>query len=359
MQIHHQSWMLLLLSLFVAKTSTSQMNVSVSGEQLREGQSDCFPGLFYDEQCNSCLCLNATLFGYGILCQGNQTQQQQQLLCISSDWKNPEQVIGGLCPYVTPENFTIPQKKRNGQDEMNLLICHGLNRNQTLCGKCAVNYSLAINTYDFQCLPSSQCSTKSILTYALSTFVPLTFFYMLIFILQINVAVSYMFPYVIFAQTVCVFFLPLQGSMLTVFKNFKVVEILTKLLISSYSIWTLDVLTLFMPPICINDQIDNALAISLQYIIAVYPLLMILMSYVFVQLYDHNFKLVIWAVYPVVKCLSTLHVRVDPISSLLSTFATFFFLSFSRMGLPSARCLFTMQQWITLGPNTFHMHCWL
>ena len=236
MQVCRLFLMLLLLPIFLAKTAMSQVNVSVSGEQLDEGQSDCFPGLFYEKQYNSCVCQNATLFRYGIVCQGNQTQLFQLLLCISSDWKNPEQVTGGVCPYVISENFTLPQWKRSGPNDMNLLICHGLNRNQTLCGKCAVNYSLAINAYDFRCLPSSQCSIINILAYALSTSVPLTFFYMLIFIFQIKVAVSYMFPYVIFAQTVCVFILPLQGSMLIVFKNFKVVEILTKLLISSYSV---------------------------------------------------------------------------------------------------------------------------
>ena len=331
------------LTPFLIQVTTSHLSLPSSSEQLHvvdlEGQDDCFPGLVYDQQCNTCSCVDATLFGYGIVCQGNQTRQWQTSFCISSDWKNPDQVVGGVCPYFPPEDFALPRWKKSTPEDMNSLFCDGLNRNRTLCGKCAVNYSLAINTYDFRCLPSSQCKSENILILILSTFGPLTAFYVLVFLLQVNVAASYMFSYVLYAQTVSLFSISIQNGLFLAFKSLGVAKILTQLLISSYNIWTLDILTIFMPPICINDEIGTALAISLQYIIALYPLLMILLSYLLVELYDRNFRVVVYALLPVRKCLSLLHVRFDPISSLLTTFATFFFLSFSRMTITSLMLL--------------------
>ena len=55
---------------------------------------------------------------------------------------------------------------------------------------------------------------------------------------------------------------------------------------------------------------------------------MILLSYFLFNLYDRHFRVVIWTFLPIKKCLSILHVRVDPTLFLLTTFATFFFLSF-------------------------------
>ena len=327
------------LSSLLAKVITSHSSPPSSSGPFAETQSDCFPGLVYDQRCNACSCVNATLFGEGILCQGNQTRPWPMSFCITSDWKNPDQVIGGVCPYFPQENFALPQWKQSTPEDMNNLYCYGLNRNQTLCGKCAVNYSLAINSYDFRCLPSSQCKSESILLFLLSTLGPLTAFYTLVFVLQLNVATSYMFTYVLFAQTVSLFVIPIQDRMFLAFKSFEIGKVLTQILISSYSIWTLDVLTIFMPPICINEDIGNVTAISFQYIIALYPLLLILLSYLFVELYDRNFRVVVYILLPIRKCLSSMHIKVDPISSLLTTFATFFFLSFSRMTIISLMLL--------------------
>ena len=329
----------LFLTPFLAKVAASHSSLPSSSQQWAENQDDCFPGLVYDQQCNTCSCVNATLFGYAIVCEGNQTRQWQMSFCISSDWKNPEQVIGGVCPYFPPEHFSLPQWKKSTPEDMNTLFCHGLNRNQTLCGKCAVNYSLAINSYDFQCLPSSECKIENILIFVLSTFGPLTAFYVLVFLLQVNVAASYTFTYVLFAQSVSLFLVPIQYRLLLAFKSLGIARLFTQLLISSYNFWNLDILTIFMPPICINDEIRNALAISLQYVTALYPLLMILLSYLLVELYDRNFRVVVYILLPVRKCLSLLHVRLDPNSSLLTTFATFFFLSFSRMTITSLMLL--------------------
>ena len=64
-----------------------------------------------------------------------------------------------------------------------------------------------------------------------------------------------------------------------------------------------------------------------------YTLLMILLSYIMVD------RIVVWMFLPIKYCLSSLRVKFDPISSLLTTFATFFFLSFCKMTITSLMLL--------------------
>ena len=338
MQVFQPLIALVILAPFLFQATLNQITHSTSGDQLLQSQNVCFPGLFYSAQYNTCDCLNATRFGEGIVCQTNEGTLRELFFCVTSDSKNPEQVVGGTCPYQLRENLTLPTFKPS-QEEMNDMFCGQFNRNCTLCGKCAENYSLVINSYDYQCTPSSRCSSWNVVLYLISSLGPITAFYVLIFILQVNVAASYMFPFVLYAQTVTLYILHIQTGLLLAFKSLTVAEIFTKILISSYSIWILDVLTLFMPPICISNGIDNVLAISFQYLIALYPLLMIMVSYFLVELYDRNFRVVVWMFFPIKKCLSSFHVKVDLISSLLTTFATFFFLSFSRMTITSLMLL--------------------
>ena len=329
----------LLLGLLLANASMSQgPMLSSSGEGLANSQNDCFPGLIYHPQHNTCICMSATLFGGGVMCQTNQAKVQKMSFCITSDWKNTNQVVGGVCPYILPETAIIPEWKLPEED-MNSLSCKNLNRTQTLCGKCAENYSLVINSYTFQCLPSKMCKSREIAAFLLSTFGPLTIFYCIIFLLRVNVAASYMFPYVYFAQTVSLYIVHIQNGLLIAFKAVKIAETFTKILVSFNNLWILDVLTLFMPSICVNEKIGNAQAISFQYIIALYPLLMILLSYLMVECYNRNCRIVVWMFLPIKNCLSSFHVKVDRISSLLTTFATFFFLSFSRMTIISLMLL--------------------
>ena len=334
-----QHFMIQLLVPLIIQLAMGQGTLPSSGEPLDSTNEDCFPGLTYIAESDTCMCMNEMLFGEGIMCQTSPGKLSPFFFCITSDWEDPDQVVGGVCPYHPPKDQIVLPQLKPSQEEMNSLFCQDSNRSQTLCGKCADNYGLSINTYDFECLPSSQCKTENILLYLLSTFGPLTVFYCLIFLLQVNIAASYLFPYVTFAQTVSLYIIYVQKGLLLAFNSYTMAETFNKILISLYSIWTLDVLTIFMPPICINEQLSSPQAISLQYIIALYPLLMILLSYLMVELYDRNYRIVVWMFLPIKKCLLLLHVKLDPISSLLTTFATFFFLSFTRMTIISLMLL--------------------
>ena len=68
------NYAVLLSTLLLENTVLSQMALPSSAEQLAEDRYDCFPGLVYNQQYNACQCVNATLFGEGIVCQTNQAK---------------------------------------------------------------------------------------------------------------------------------------------------------------------------------------------------------------------------------------------------------------------------------------------
>ena len=92
------------------------------GEELAEGQNDCFPGLVYDQKYNAYLFVNATLLDEGIAFQTNKAKVEPIDVCITSDWKNTDQVVGGVCPYIPPKSASTPEWKVLKED-MNSLSC--------------------------------------------------------------------------------------------------------------------------------------------------------------------------------------------------------------------------------------------
>ena len=233
------AFLFLAAMLVIASVGNKVTAQSPSGEEdFSNSQNDCFPGMFYNRQYNAYFCVNTSLFGKGVMCQTNEAIVRHMPFCITSDWKISNQVVEGVCRYQPPQKAVILGQKLSTREEMNSLSCKALNWNETLCGKCANNYSLVINSYTIHCELSTMCKSQNIKAFLLSTFGPLTLFYCVIFLFQVNVAVSYMFTYVLFAQSVSLCVLQIQNGLLIVLQEVELAEILTSVFLSTiFGIW--------------------------------------------------------------------------------------------------------------------------
>ena len=90
-----------------------------------------------------------------------------------------------------------------------------------------------------------------------------------------------------------------------------------------YSIWNLDLFRSIHPPFCIHPHMSALQIVSLDYIIAVYPMIMVLLTYTMVYLHD-RFFVAIWLSRPVYACLR--HLRKEWNIS-IGAFATMLLLS--------------------------------
>ena len=94
---------------------------------------------------------------------------------------------------------------------------------------------------------------------------------------------------------------------------------------SIYGIWNLDFFRPFYSDLCLGIGILPTLA--LDYVIAVYPLLLMIISYLLIVLYDRNYRVVTIMWRPFRLLFSIIRRHWDIKTSVIDAFATFLFLS--------------------------------
>lgn len=207
--------------------------------------------------------------------------------------------------------------------DLNEVMCgRRFNRNGTLCGKCREGYYPLAYSYNVSCV---QCPGQRYhwWTFALAAFLPLTIFYFVVLFFEINITSSHLHGYVFYSQMI--------SSPIMVRAVFSDVtskpksEAALKWVVSFYGIWNLDFFRSFDLNICLGTGTLETLA--LDFIVGAYPLVLMALSYVLIELHDRNFKplVVTWKPFRILFGLVRKNWEVR--TSLIDAFATFFLLS--------------------------------
>ena len=96
-------------------------------------------------------------------------------------------------------------------------------------------------------------------------------------------------------------------------------------------IWSLDSLRSVIPPFCVSSRIKTVHALALEYIVAFYPISLILVTYACIKLHDNNFRPVVWLWKPFHRHFVHFRRRWDAKASIVNAFTTFLLLSFSKI----------------------------
>ena len=245
------------------------------------------------------------------------------------------QALVGLCPYAVPnasllENLytTLPKNL----SVLNQFMCDGLNRTSLLCSHCQDGLTLAAMSYHRKCIQCTSSDTKKgIALFLFLTFVPTTLFFILVMVCSIDIASGPMNAVLTIVQVILAEVNPNPYDF--VFKSSSPFSYYpTIFLLTFYGIWNLDFFRYVLPPFCISESLSNLQADALDYVIAVYPLLLIFVTYICVELYDNKYRLmvILWEPFKGVfhsKCFKDLNVKY----SLIATFATFLQLVYTRI----------------------------
>ena len=154
--------------------------------------------------------------------------------------------------------------------ELNNYMCDHLNREGQLCGKCKENYGIPVYSYDLKCV---HCSTSPFnwVKYILAAFLPLTVSFVLVVCCRLSATSPKLLVFVSISQFVS------AGVnvrvLLVVTESYPIVSKLTRIILTLYGIWNLDFFRTLLPHICVNVNTPQALA--LDYAIAVYPLILL------------------------------------------------------------------------------------
>ena len=251
------------------------------------------------------------------------------------------QLVTGECVYYASaidlfqdvDYFSLP-KNYTQIDEK---ICKPLNRTGVLCGRCVDGFAPAVNSKHFQCVNcTSGIQYYSWVLYILTEYVPITILLIIVILFNISVTSGPGNAFVFFAQIISsTFSVESDGTV-----NYQLVTraagTIQLVYTSLYDIWNLN----FFDSIpgwqyCLSPNLNSLQIRGLEYLTAVYPLILLGIILLIIVLYERQIKIVVWMLKPLLY-LARFRRRWSFKRSIIDAFATFLVLSFTKFAIISA-----------------------
>ena len=230
-------------------------------------------------------------------------------------------------------------------------------REGTLCGRCEDGYSVAINSLYLSCVSCNETTIAIGWTILMALeFFPVTVMVILIAIVNVNLNQGSFNAFILFCQmsTVSFHWTPLQWLFMDCTDFYKYSDKYAELLnlfIYSLSIWNLDFINFLGESnlskgyysICISHSTTPLGAISFWYLIALYPLFLLIVFYVCIVLYEKGYRCVVFFIRPVHRVLARFWRMFKIQPSLTHTVASVYTLCFTLLTTVSIKILFPIQ----------------
>ena len=301
------------------------------------GQLNLFPvGDLTDEECpiwfvwenGSCHCGNDL---NGVVMCDSDTKELSIMDCYClTDYYTAE---GTIFPLVGSCIFNCVNHTKNGYVAIYHTApsnCASLKRQGTLCGQCMDGYVVPAYSYKFECV---QCESEvnGWGLYVVIAFLPLTIFIIIILVFRVNVLSPKLYTFVYAAQIVSMpAFVKIILYYLSLRNSVQFVRIPVVMVLTFYGIWNLDFLRVnVLPDICINAIPLHILV--LDYLVAIYPMLLLAMMYTIVEVYNSGFKpfLCVWR--PFHHFFARFRRQWGIQTTIMDAFVTFFLLSTTKL----------------------------
>ena len=261
-------------------------------------------------------CSEDGLYNYAVLdCYCVTYNLEESLVqagkCIFNCVNNTKDNIGELY-HPLPQNGTI----------LNKTECADMNRIGALCGRCQDNHYPLAYSFSLACVQCHHIHWNWA-RYIMAVYLPLTLFYLIVLFFKVNVVSGHLHHVVFISQAMS---LPALSRILyqSVQKQ-PAYFISAKVFLSLYGIWNLDFFRPFYSDLCLGIGVLPTLA--LDYVIAVYPLLLMIISYLLIVLYDRNYRVVSMLFRPFLALFSLFKKNWDIRTSVIDAFTSFFLLS--------------------------------
>ena len=286
----------------------------------------------YSEDCECGKSLDGTVY-----CDSTKAVFLFSRFCMAYNERVGEEVVG-RCPYTytlftdrNVSNVGLYVKLPPTVDQLETFMCDRLNREGFFCGKCKESYGYPMYPDFLKCV---ECDPKdhvrNWLLYVVISYVPLTVFLMLVVCLRISVTSAPMNAFIFISQIIShpPFLRGFSHTIDTTFLSHGA-RMFMKFLLSLYSLWNLNFFTTLIPHFCLpNQKVSNV--ISLTFLVALYPLLLLFLIYVLIELHSRNFKVIVWLWKPFIVCYARFRRKWDIRASIIDAFATFLLLSFVK-----------------------------
>ena len=273
------------------------------------------------------------------LLEGNIKVRQTFGHCITDELDK----VHGLCPafYYDYSFFTYTDSIKNIVGK-----CQE-NRTGPLCGQCEANYSIPLNSLYMECVDCFDDSTWGWALFLLLQILPETLVVLLVIILNLKITNGTVSGYILYSQIVSLY-VPgwLYPAWLTNLwsKNNYIICPNPHLMSDNkyklspftvpFSIWNLNFLVGFPPStlnICLTESMDALGTISLSYIMALYPLVILLVLYIWMLMYNEGYHCVVRLTRPVHNKLARFWqaLKIEP--SLTDSIAVIYLLCYTQL----------------------------
>ena len=316
-----------LITLFVAVHSTEVVEEGVSKQDSTKYLDSHCPSWL--NNCTSASCEEISSKNRAIQCSAQPEWFVLPCYCISPYYKNKSVLVTGLCPYTCTtsllkgkEPTKLPMDK--SIHEVNESECGLQHREGQLCGLCQEGHAPAVYSYSDECFNCTDYKWNW-LKYIGIAYGPQTLFFIVIIFTKTSVTSGWMVGYVTVSQLMLTSvgsrFLSVESK-----KNY----IMTKILSVVNGIWNLDFFKNIYSPFCIHPNQSMLGAISMDYTVALYPLILLVVTYIMMELFS-RYTAVKSCCKPINTIRYSYHKYCDFKRSFIDAFAAVWILSYVKV----------------------------
>ena len=218
--------------------------------------------------------------------------------------------------------------------------CSERNKVGLLCGDCKEKYGPSFNSLHLRCV---ECNIFNTILMILLIVFLITVFYAIVVIFHLNFTSGAMLGYTIFCHVTTTVLRSNIGLFYTLYDSldsFGGAILHTSMGISAMWWYFTPVIYLF-PDTCLTPHMTNLQVSCMEYILVIYPLFLLIITYVCIELHARGFRLVVYLWKPFHKCFAKVRRNWSASDSIIHAYATFFFLSLSILTFSCFNLLYT------------------
>ena len=311
-----------LVCLLIILIHDSQCN----NDSPRAGLPTCPTWTYRSSTNNQCVC--GIKLHRNIICDPSTltTVVTERFICVFFS-RELHTTLAGTCPYgfsgVLPRNASeidVPEESER--------FCSHLHRTGQLCGECEENYTLPVYSYYLGCVKCESYENGWV-KFAAAAFLPLTLFYIIVITFRISATSPTLNTFIMVNQIIAVpaiirelYTISLGTSSHQLYSS--------NFIIAVIAIWNLDFFRSFYGPICLHPDLNYQQVLLFEYAIGLYPLLLIIFTYLLIKLHD-NFAIIVLLWKPVHRLLAVFRRQWKNQSYLVHALATFIVLSYVKI----------------------------
>ena len=318
---------------------TTPVTAEYQPDLISQRQS-CPPWLDHGE--DDCRCEPFPTDSERFLCGKNESVKVRFGTCITWDDAINRSLITD-CPYFSDSMcedsyYQIPSDVPSSN--LTSVVCSQFHRQGVHCGHCTKGYGPAplLNGANISCAKCYDYNYIWILYLLLQLFMITVLYFTFVFceVKGISSPLSVLAYFYQLIINAVISNTRLFSSIVCILRN-----VFAQIVLSIYAFWNLDFFRLSLPPTCVSSSMSNVQVLLFDYVIAFFPIFLTFMSYLLITLHNRNVSILVLLWRPIDKLISCFSNKTsNPLESILSTFATFLLLSYSKILFTSISFLY-------------------